>query len=371
MRAWLLIGLAACTPAEDPPTPLDAQPLDATLDAAARDAQPDDATLDQRPNDLAIAMDLQVVDAAPDVALDRALPDDAAFDSAIDATVDAVIDAAPDMPPRPPRPAAPGEVLITELMVDPVAVGDDEGEWIELVNLTGDPLIVDGLVLTDGRDERTVVNGLRPLPAAGYGVLARNANPGLNGGVAPIGTYDAFVLGNGADVVEVQLPDGAPLDRIEYDATFPSPEGASIQFDADVAFADADGSGPQWCASRDVFGAGDRGSPGAANLQCRAAFTAEEFQALLVVDCPGCHTANGRLGGLNLDDHTRSIGRPSIDVPEIALIEPGDRLRSYLYLKLIDEQASVGGEGEIMPPMNVLGEVEIERIGRYIDGLPR
>ncbi|MFT5993630.1 MAG: cysteine-rich repeat protein, partial [Bradymonadia bacterium] len=58
------------------------------------------------------------------------------------------------------RPAAPGDLVITEIMPDPTAVGDDTGEWFEVLNLSGDALSLTNVELTDDGGQTVVIDGL-------------------------------------------------------------------------------------------------------------------------------------------------------------------------------------------------------------------
>ena len=69
--------------------------------------------------------------------------------------------------------SAPGTVVITEFMKDPVRVADSFGEWIELLNTTASPIDIDGWTLTDdGSDLHVIDNGgALVIPAGGRLVI--------------------------------------------------------------------------------------------------------------------------------------------------------------------------------------------------------
>ncbi|MEN8040989.1 MAG: lamin tail domain-containing protein, partial [Actinomycetota bacterium] len=161
----------------------------------------------------------------------------------------------------------PPVVVINEIIQNPDAVGDSYGEWFELFNPTAAPIDIDGWTIADDDfDSHVIANG-GPLeiPAGGYVVLARDGDVTLNGGVVADYVYgSAWSLSNAAD--EVVLLDGSlvEVDRVNYDngLTFPDPNGASMAL-SDPALDNNDGA--NWCESGSPFGAGDFGSPGAAN----------------------------------------------------------------------------------------------------------
>src|SRR4029079_2000 len=61
-------------------------------------------------------------------------------------------------------------------------------------------------------------------------------------------------------------------DEVSYDdgATFPDPNGQSMNLDPGSYDAVANDLGVNWCAATTPFGAGDFGSPGTANEVCGA-----------------------------------------------------------------------------------------------------
>ncbi|UCH26910.1 MAG: lamin tail domain-containing protein, partial [Trueperaceae bacterium] len=81
--------------------------------------------------------------------------------------------------------AAAGDVVINEIMQNPSAVPDSDGEWFELVNTTGSAIDIDGWTIRDDDSDSHVINNGGPLivPAGGFLVLGNNADAGTNGGV--------------------------------------------------------------------------------------------------------------------------------------------------------------------------------------------
>lgn len=159
------------------------------------------------------------------------------------------------------------EIVITEIMQNPSAVSDGAGEWVEVYNAGSVDVDLDGWTIADDDFDSHTITGTVVVPGGGHAVLGRNADPVTNGGVAIDYQYSGLFLGNSADEVVLTTSTGAEVDRVEYDGgtTFPDPNGASMSL-GDV---DADNNvGANWCESRSAFGAGDRGTPGAANDLC-------------------------------------------------------------------------------------------------------
>ena len=77
----------------------------------------------------------------------------------------------------------------------------------------------------------------------------------------------------------------------------------------------------------------------------------DQILELMTVEC-FCHRSAMPSGGLDLRDaaaYASIVSIPSVEAPGVDRVSPGDPSQSYLYLKVIGEQASVGGSGVRMP----------------------
>jgi hypothetical protein len=88
---------------------------------------------------------------------------------------------------------------------------------------------------------------------------------------------------------------------------------------------------------------------------------------LFETTCDGCHL-NGGYAEVNLD---LNGGKASIvDIPSsvsgMDYVEPGDPEASYLYLKLADRQAEVGGSGSFMPIGTAFDETTLGNVETWI-----
>jgi predicted extracellular nuclease len=166
----------------------------------------------------------------------------------------------------PAHAAAPGDVVINEIMQNPSVVFDSAGEWFELYNPTASAIDINGWTIQDNDfDSHVIVNG-GPLviSAGGYLVLGNNGDITTNGGVNVDYVFSGVFLANGADEV-VLVDDGlTEIDRVEYDGgpNFPDPNGASMALE-DPALDN--NVGANWCTAVTPYGDGDKGTPGAAN----------------------------------------------------------------------------------------------------------
>ncbi len=165
-----------------------------------------------------------------------------------------------------------GALVITELMVDPDAVYDSLGEWVELTNVSGvDVTMCSGWTLSDdGKDEHTLALGI-VLAADELLVLAREDDSTLNGGVTADYEYSNFQLMNDGDTVYLSH-DGAVIDEVSYDSDWSEAitTGASAQLDAHSYDATSNDSAESWCPSTTAMSEGDHGTPGVDNEPCAA-----------------------------------------------------------------------------------------------------
>ena len=110
-------------------------------------------------------------------------------------------------------------VLINEIMQNPSAVSDSEGEWFEVHNPTLSPVDIDGWTIKDDDSDSHVITNGGPLivPADGFLVLGDNPDSAVNGGVIVDYAYGfGFFLSNSSD--ELVLMDGmTEIDRVEWD----------------------------------------------------------------------------------------------------------------------------------------------------------
>jgi hypothetical protein len=176
-------------------------------------------------------------------------------------------------PPPIPGAIAYGELLITEIMYDPTALADTEGEWFEIYNNSGRTLQLQNLVLArDEVNQHTITESIE-LPPTSYYVFARTEQAT---GVANEYLYGSDIsLSNTGAVLALynegpgSLP-GSLIFALDYgEASFPAGTGASIVLDPSMLNVSEATSGSSWCTSTSVFSTGDLGSPGLVNDPCQ------------------------------------------------------------------------------------------------------
>jgi hypothetical protein len=161
------------------------------------------------------------------------------------------------------------DIIISEIMQNPSAVSDGDGEWFELYNNESIAVDIDGWTITDDGDSNvhTIDNG-GPLTIAAnsFLVLGIETNVLSNGNVNVDYQYTGVTLGNGSDSLIIENTNGVQITRVAWDdgATYPDPAGASMYLKGPALDPEA---GANWGTSGTAWpgSAGDLGTPGAAN----------------------------------------------------------------------------------------------------------
>jgi hypothetical protein len=156
--------------------------------------------------------------------------------------------------------ASVAQLLITEVMANPSAVSDGNGEWFELFNPTTRHVELEGLLLSDdGSNSHTIASGHSLLIAPGeYFVVARNGDPLSNGGFNADYVYSNFSLGNSSDQIILSEESGESL-RLDYSSGF---VGAGIS--TELTSLPMAATNYALTDSALVYGMGDSGTPGSA-----------------------------------------------------------------------------------------------------------
>jgi hypothetical protein len=165
-----------------------------------------------------------------------------------------------------------GGLLITEIMYDPSALSDTQGEWFEIYNNSNRSINLQNLVLDrDGTNRHTITDSIVLLPGE-YFVVARTA---LATNVLRTYVYGSSVsLPNTGAALAIYNPSsgavpGALIFSVNYGgANFPSLPGASIGLNPALLNASDAISGTSWCTSVSVYNTTDLGTPGIVNDAC-------------------------------------------------------------------------------------------------------
>ena len=156
---------------------------------------------------------------------------------------------------------------INELMIDPAAVADPLGEWVEIFNAGPSTVDLSGYVLSGGEGEACPLAPGQSflLPAGSHLLVARAQDPLLNGGIAPdVLCGLTLSLENGQDFLALLSPDGSQVDKVTWSPGWPVQTGKSlVRKSPYLPPADP----VSWQAAAATYGqTGNRGTPGKANL---------------------------------------------------------------------------------------------------------
>ena len=165
-----------------------------------------------------------------------------------------------------------GDLLITEIMSNPTALSDTEGEWFEIYNNSDQSIDLQNLIL--GRDDanrHTISDALVLLPGD-YAVLERNDTASIALNSYTFGS-DLLLPNTGAvlSIFNEGTEDnpGPLIFSVDYGAAnFPEGTGASICLNPNLLNASDAVLGSSWCISSSTYNTGDLGTPGTANDAC-------------------------------------------------------------------------------------------------------
>ncbi len=169
-----------------------------------------------------------------------------------------------------------GDLVITEFMANPDAVGDAVGEWFE-VYVAAD---VDLNHLQVGKTPGTVEFSVRggdclAITAGSFVVFAASDDPLVNGNLPGVDFLMDMSLGNTGPGIFVGYADEV-LDEITYTSAY---TGASTALEPNLTDPVENDNVLYWCEGSELYGDGDLGTPGAVNTSCGIAPAGQCFDA--------------------------------------------------------------------------------------------
>ena len=189
-----------------------------------------------------------------------------------------------------------GDIIITEIMINPLAVSDTNGEWFEVYNTTTIAIDMNGWIIKDLGTNNHTINTSLIVPAEGFAVLARSGTVTNGGAPTNYIITSSFGVANSEDEVILQLPTPSSviIDQVNYSAAlgFTFPNGKSINLNPTKFNATDNDLGSNWCESTSSFGDGDLGTPKLANDSCETLST-QEFEKGLSIELYPNPTSNG------------------------------------------------------------------------------
>lgn len=173
-----------------------------------------------------------------------------------------------------PVEAEPGDLVFSEMMVDPDAVDDTVGEWVELYNTSGSTINIGGYSFHDDDVDAWTLEGEILVAPHDYVVLCADIDLAVNGGVPcdagffRDSTGNGLALANGEDEVVLSRADGTAIDGLHYDETWYT-HGVAIGVDPAWQRSGDNDDPTHWCAQVTVIlASGEAGTPGQANDPC-------------------------------------------------------------------------------------------------------
>ena len=164
-----------------------------------------------------------------------------------------------------------GDLLITEIMYDPVNLTDTDGEWFEVYNHSTGEINLKDLVIKTSSASHVIGADILLAPDEYY-LMTRKEE-------AAEGTK--YVYGTGINLTNTEGmigiftygtdgTDGTEIINVEYGSGngFPTATGASLSLDPGHFSAAESKAGSSWCPGTDIYNTGDLGSPGLANSSC-------------------------------------------------------------------------------------------------------
>jgi hypothetical protein len=179
----------------------------------------------------------------------------------------------------------PGDLVITEIMVNPAVVADTDGEWFEILNTTGSIFNLNGLKLQDAsmisNSTTYTINVDAYINSEDFAVFIRNTDASSNGGIQNGINFGSVTLNN-TGTETLRILGGASgtttIDEFSWDAAQMNfIEGVSIMFDGDELAnmtnlsdaANMNDDGDKWCHTVIPYGDGDnKGTPKNYNNSC-------------------------------------------------------------------------------------------------------
>ena len=159
-------------------------------------------------------------------------------------------------------------LAITEIMQNPSAVNDSDGEWFEIFNSGDIELDLNGWTIKDADTDNHTISSSLIINPGEYKVLSINSNSSTNGGLTVDYQYSDVTLANGADELVLINTNDTVFDSVVYDGgpdaggTFPDPTGASMALQSPELDNNVSSN---WTESTLQFGDGDYGTPGMPN----------------------------------------------------------------------------------------------------------
>ena len=108
-------------------------------------------------------------------------------------------------------------LTINEIMNNPSAVSDSDGEWFEIYNNGDISHELNGWTIKDNGSDSHVISSSLIINPGEFKVLSNNSNQSTNGGLVGDYQYDGITLANGDDELVLIDLNGTVFDSVAYD----------------------------------------------------------------------------------------------------------------------------------------------------------
>ena len=161
-----------------------------------------------------------------------------------------------------------GGLLITEMMINPSAVSDANGEWLEIFNPYGIDVLLQGLTISDN-NSNFVIDVPDVISPGGFYVVGSNSDAATNGGAVVdfSANWNISLNNSGGDTITI-FYGTTNIDVVSYTNSWSFGSGESLNLDVNSFEASLNDDSSYWCASTSAFGDGDSGTPNAPNEDC-------------------------------------------------------------------------------------------------------
>jgi FG-GAP repeat len=163
---------------------------------------------------------------------------------------------------------AAGDLLITEILVDPSDCPDSEGEYFEVSNRSASAVDLDGLVIQDAAGNSGTLSGAVSIAGGGRAVGTKDTTETRCYSFVGDFVYEKLVaMDNEGDSLTISYG-GLVFDTVDF-SEWTLPEGAALNLDPDLFDPLQNDLATSWCAATTVLGINDFGTPGADNDACK------------------------------------------------------------------------------------------------------
>lgn len=168
-------------------------------------------------------------------------------------------------------PLVAGDLVVSEIMMNPATVADTTGEWFEIYNPGTMTVNLSGLTIETGSATDTIDTDVL-VPGSGYALLALSSTTTENDSLpTPDFVYSGLSFDEtSADSLSV-IDSGTTIDAVAWDgSTWTVTEGYSWSLDSGTLTATDNDSFTNWCNGAAMWtgAASNYGSPGVANPSC-------------------------------------------------------------------------------------------------------